>query len=107
MIDRQSIMPTDAGQENIGFTERLGVEAREIDDKFWTVLQAFRYQALRESYCVPAGEKTDFASVPRPFVWFIPAYGRYTKAAILHDYLCEMARNGQFNRRDADGIFRQ
>jgi hypothetical protein len=83
------------------------VDVRELDDKFWTVLAAFEYQAKAERYVVPAGERTDFASVPRPFVWFIPTYGAYTKAAILHDHLCRLAREGTFSRRDADGVFRQ
>jgi hypothetical protein len=57
---------------------------------------------------VPVHKRTDFASVPRAFVWFIPRYGRYTKAAILHDYLCSVAvPAGRIGRIDADGIFRQ
>jgi hypothetical protein len=57
---------------------------------------------------VPVHERTDFASVPRVFVWFIPRYGRYTKAAILHDYLCGIAvPAGRISRIEADGIFRQ
>ena len=37
-------------------------------------------------------------------MWLIPRYGVYTKAAILHDYLCE---RHPVSRRDADGIFRR
>jgi hypothetical protein len=41
-------------------------------------------------------------------VWFIPRYGRYTKAAILHDYLCSKAVPAHtISRIEADGIFRQ
>src|SRR5439155_6892819 len=32
--------------------------------------------------------RTDFASIPWIFTWLFPRYGRYTKAAIVHDYLC-------------------
>jgi Protein of unknown function (DUF1353) len=32
---------------------------------------------------------TDLASVPRSLTWLIPRYGMYTKAAVLHDYLCQ------------------
>jgi len=32
---------------------------------------------------------TDLASVPRSLTWLFPRYGRYTKAALLHDYLCQ------------------
>jgi hypothetical protein len=51
--------------------------------------------------------RTDFASVPRVFVWFLPRYGRYTKAAILHDYLCSGLNSTPISRIDADGIFRR
>jgi Protein of unknown function (DUF1353) len=56
---------------------------------------------------VPPNFETDFASVPRVFVWFLPRYGRYTKAAILHDYLCDEAKAGRMKRSDADGLFRR
>jgi hypothetical protein len=94
-------------EEVIGFPSGPSVDVREIDDKEWRVLAPFTYVASEEKYEVPIREKTDFASVPRVFVWFIPTYGRYTKAAILHDHLCRLAREGRFSRRDADGIFRQ
>jgi hypothetical protein len=32
---------------------------------------------------------TDLASVPRSLTWLFPRYGKYTKAAILHDFLCQ------------------
>jgi hypothetical protein len=83
------------------------VDVRELDDTFWSVLREFEYQAERERFRVPVGQRTDFASVPRSLVWFIPRYGRYTKAAILHDHLCDLAEQGKFERREADGIFRQ
>jgi hypothetical protein len=91
----------------IGFPQNEFVDVRAVDDRRWDVLAAIDYQAKHDRYTVPKGERTDFASVPRPFVWFIPTYGRYTKAAILHDHLCRLAREGTFNRRDADGVFRQ
>jgi Protein of unknown function (DUF1353) len=94
-------------EEAIGFPSGPLVDVREIDDKNWCVLEPFDYQAERERFTVPAGERTDFASVPRIFVWFIPTYGRYTKAAILHDYLCRLAKEGRFSRREADAVFRQ
>lgn len=94
-------------EESIGFPDGRTVDVREIDEKYWRVLAAFEYQGKRERYTVPVGERTDFASVPRPLVWFIPAYGRYTKAAVLHDHLCRLSREGRFSRRDADGMFRQ
>src|SRR5262249_8024803 len=43
----------------------------------------------------------------RIFTWLLPRYGRYTRPAILHDYLCDLARTGAIDRADADGIFRR
>ena len=91
----------------IGFPDGPNVDVREIDARRWEVLKEFKYLAQEDSYTVAVGQPTDFASVPRAFIWFIPSYGKYTKAAILHDHLCDLAKRGQFNRRDADGIFRQ
>ncbi len=75
----------------------------------WELVSPLRYQGRTDLITVPATFKSDFASVPRPFWWLVPRYGRYTKAAVLHDYLC---RNGAtlqqpVHRSDADGIFRR
>ncbi len=83
------------------------VDVTQIGAKQWELLAKLEYTAAREPFTVPAGAPTDFASVPRIFVWFIPTYGKYTKAAILHDDLCGKSEAGQFLRREADGIFRQ
>lgn len=83
------------------------VVVREIDATTWKLVESLRYSGNRETFVVPAGFETDFASVPRAFVWLIPTYGRYTKAAILHDFLCEEAKVGRFDRDDADGLFRR
>jgi hypothetical protein len=32
---------------------------------------------------------TDLASVPRCLTWLFPRYGKYTKAAVVHDFLCK------------------
>jgi len=99
----------DAGsQRTLGFPRDSTVDVRQIDDQDWKVLRALTYRASTEDFEVPVGEHTDFASVPRVFVWFIPRYGRYTKAAILHDYLCSVCvPAGRVSRIEADGIFRQ
>ena len=59
---------------------------------------------------VPAGFITDGASVPR-FLWpFLPSWGRYARAAVVHDYLCVLGRSNIIHphcksRREADYIF--
>ena len=83
------------------------VVVREVGDSTWELVEALRYVGAKERFVVPVGFRTDFASVPSLFVWLIPRYGRYTKSAILHDYLCTEAHAGRFDRDDADGIFRR
>lgn len=76
--------------------------------KFWKTVDAIEYTGGRgEHFYIEPGFQTDFASVPRVFAWFLPRYGRYTRAAILHDHLAARARETAFPWRDADGIFRR
>lgn len=94
------------------FTPESDVIVKQLDEpqyheKFWQVEHALVYDGRRERFTVAPRFKTDFASVPRFFVWFIPRYGRYTRAAILHDSLWDRARAGTMEWRDADGIFRR
>ncbi len=39
---------------------------------------------------VPAGYRTDFASIPRLFWRVLPPAGKYGKAAVIHDWLCDV-----------------
>lgn len=69
---------------------------------------------------VPTSPKpftTDLASVPRSLTWLFPRYGKYTKAAVMHDYLCQHFRTSPQSpmadsllplkdRSDADEVFR-
>jgi len=91
-----------------GFPHAFPVDVRQVSDQGWETLRTLTYHATTEDFEIPVHEGTDFASVPRIFVWFIPRYGRYTKAAILHDHLCSrVVPVGHISRIDADGIFRQ
>jgi len=51
---------------------------------------------------VPAGFRTDFASVPRIFWRIVPPVGLYGKAAVIHDYLYATKSR---TRAEADAIF--
>jgi hypothetical protein len=86
------------------FPPNSQVDVRQVTTEDWQLLAALDYDGKSEHFEAPVGMRTDFASVPRIFVWFLPRYGRYTKAAILHDYLCA---GGQVERVDADAIFRR
>lgn len=55
-----------------------------------------------EKIVVPKGFITDFASVPRIFWNVIPPIGKYSKAAIVHDYMYDFALK---TKKEADLIF--
>jgi hypothetical protein len=81
---------------------------RRVSDQLWEVVEPLVYHGRRDTFVVPAGFRTDFASVPRVVVWLIPRFGRYTLAAVLHDWLTtEGLSTGVVSSRDADGLFRR
>ena len=81
---------------------------RRASDQLWEVVQPLVYRARRDTFVVPAGFLTDFASVPRLAVWLFPRFGRYTLAAVLHDWLVtDGLAGGVVSPRDADGLFRR
>lgn len=94
--------------QQTGFSPDARVVVQQHGDEQWIVWESFSYRARRDTYTVPRGMCTDFASVPRPVVWYLPRYGPYTLAAILHDHLWRnLAATGQLRYVDADGIFRR
>ena len=64
---------------------------------------------------VPPGLVTDFASIPRPFWFWVAPWGRHGRAAVVHDHLYRLGSvtdpiAGTLRRptkREADRIFRQ
>ena len=54
---------------------------------------------------VPKGFITDFGSIPNLFQSIISPVGKPTKAYVLHDYLCELNKQGKIKRKDGDKIF--
>jgi hypothetical protein len=86
------------------------VVVRELADhegSRWQLVEPLSYTGRDETFEVAAGFTTDFASVPQALTWLVPRYGRYTKAAILHDCLWQRCREGRFSWADADGILRR
>ena len=81
---------------------------RRTSDQLWEVVEPLVYRGRRDTFVVPDGFLTDFASVPRVVVWLIPRFGRYTLAAVLHDWLVtEGLSRRAVSARDADGVFRR
>ncbi|MFV0260486.1 MAG: DUF1353 domain-containing protein [Acidimicrobiales bacterium] len=89
----------------MGFEGRVVVTPIVPEGKRWRLVEPFLYRGSRDLFAVPRGFTTDFASVPRLVVWLLPRYGRWTQAAILHDYLWSLARQGLVSKVDADGLF--
>lgn len=84
------------------------VLVRQRDEKTWTLEEPVVYQGRDDTFTVPAGTVTDFASVPRVFVWLVPPYGLFTAAAVLHDHLWSvLVPAGAIGPVDADGLFRR
>jgi hypothetical protein len=84
------------------------VVVRRCGDDAWELVDDLVYEGRWDRFVVPAGFRTDFTTVPRVAVWLIPRFGRWTPAAILHDWLLDVGiPAGAITSRDADGIFRR
>ena len=70
----------------------------------WEVYEDFSYEDRKLDLVIeiPKGSKTDFASIPRIFWPILPPVGRYSRAAVVHDYCY---RHGLFTRKISDLIF--
>lgn len=83
-----------------------------VHGKF-TLTEDFRMDVSAEggkplSIIVPKGFQTDGASIPPIFRWFLPRWGRYGEAAVIHDWLYSTWSNrayGSITRIEADRIF--
>lgn len=98
------------------FTGELTLTSLAADWRCWRLEQPLVYEvgALGSGrvVAVPAGFVTDGASVPRLLWAILPAWGRYSRAAVVHDYLCILIEQGARhreapNRAIADAIFRE
>jgi hypothetical protein len=78
---------------------------RQVGAVSWQLVEPLVYQGNRELFTVPAGFRTDFASVPRAYQWLIARSGQYTKAAVFHDWLVRC--RPEIPRSDTDALFRR
>jgi Protein of unknown function (DUF1353) len=61
-----------------------------LDGTKWELAETVIYDAPaypHDQLTIPAGWKTDFASIPRPFWALLPPTGQYGLAAVVHDWL--------------------
>lgn len=90
------------------FTNPLDVRVHNVEwkDKPFELLTAFTYYVGElgsdEFITVPAGYRTDFASIPRVFHRLINPVGRHGKAAVVHDWLCDQSPKTVDHIRAAD-----
>ena len=81
------------------------------DGQTWMVLrQVSFWSCTGRRVVIPEFYITDFASVPRPFWWLLPPWGRYLHAALIHDRLYYQHNTGTatgLKRIEADRIFRE
>lgn len=89
------------------FTKPLIVTPLD-DGKRWKLVESFEYHVgsleSDEIISVPVNFVTDFASVPTMFWNILPPWGKYGKAAVVHDFLYSSTSH-PYNRKQADLIF--
>lgn len=72
------------------FLDQLTISPRN-DGESWVLDTEFDYWTdvltPRVTFHVPVGFVTDLASIPRIFWNILPPFGKYTGAAVIHDYL--------------------
>jgi hypothetical protein len=88
----------------VTFRSKLHVEFIDGDD--WLLLSPLVYTTKRgDTFEVPAGFTSDFASIPKVF-WTVVGDpdGPWAPAAVIHDFLY---RTAIVPRAEADAIFRE
>lgn len=69
--------------------------------KTWELAEDFEIVTKQGTFIIPKGFITDLASTPR-FLWSIlPPFGRYSVAALVHDYLYRIG----YDKKLADKVF--
>lgn len=110
VLDVLQPQPPEAAErigDDVALTEIVLVEPEETKEpgnpNDWTLHRDLTYRGHDEVIVIKATSTTDFASTPQPLQWLIPKTGRYTKPAVMHDFLW---RTGAIPRSRADQLFR-
>jgi hypothetical protein len=84
------------------FTTEL--KTRVLDDgRSAELLDVLRYETKTSLFVVPRGFVTNYATVPRLLWSIFPPMGRYSNAAVIHDWLYKEKIGSRFM---ADCVFR-
>jgi hypothetical protein len=78
----------------------------EKSGDYWTILQPLVYMSdlARNTFVVPEGFVTDFASVPRLPLMFLLAGNEAHEAAVVHDFAYSRQ---EMTRSQADALFEE
>lgn len=79
----------------------------EPGGRTWRVVNTYTASTPAGCLTVPAGTVTDLASIPRPLWTVYPPHGRYTWAAVAHDWLYRAGRwadGTACTRSEADSV---
>jgi len=86
------------------FLDPLILEPQD-DGYTWKVMEPFDYEigevGSGNKIDVPVNFITDLASIPRIFWSIMPPFGKYSRAAVLHDWIYHTQ---QFTRKMSDDI---
>ena len=86
--------------------EKTKLKLEFISNKKAVLLQDYIYSISGYDIKVFRGFITDGASVPKSLQWLYNPFGKYIKAAVIHDYLYSVYNNTGINRTLADKIFK-
>lgn len=79
---------------------------KAYDDLKWRTVNPITFNIGLKKITIPAGFETDLASVPKVLWSFCPPFGKYTSAAILHDFMySKYCVDPIISREVADNIF--
>lgn len=117
-LTAEKAAPVSAGQierrlAHPKFTGALTITSVEAEWRVWRLEMPLVYAIGGDParrIIVPSGYYTDGASVPRYLWGILPTWGRYSRAAVVHDYLCSRLNKGVPHpfvrtRHEADRIF--
>lgn len=90
------------------FYSELIVKPANHDE--WELVEPLDYYSLHHkmAIAVPAGFVMDLASIPRLLTPLFPTHGKYTRAAVVHDWLYAnkgIIQGRELSRKECDCIF--